>query len=136
MIKSKKNISDKNIISCLIMSSDEDQPIIEDLYAGINTKGQLIISIEHTDYEDERYNCSTWAVVRNDETRRLARRLKVTRTELPDFIRECMSYMTYKVNPTFDDVRDCFKEITECLLDEGCRFRINRSCGRNGHTCC
>ena len=28
------------------------------------------------------------------------------------------------VNPDFRQVRACFKEITECLLDEGCRLKI------------
>lgn len=34
------------------------------------------------------------------------------------------------INPTFTDVRNCFKEITECLIDEGCRFKIERTYGK------
>lgn len=40
------------------------------------------------------------------------------------------------ISPTFRHVKDCFKEITECLLDEGCRFSIERTFGPKGYICC
>ena len=37
-----------------IMSSDEDQPIVEDLVIGFDTKFNLIVTIRHNDYENKK----------------------------------------------------------------------------------
>ena len=39
------------------------------------------------------------------------------------------------VNPTIRQVYECFKEVTECILDEGCRFKIKRRYGLHGYMC-
>ncbi len=39
-------------------------------------------------------------------------------------------------DPWRDDVQACFKEVTECLLAEGCHFRIRRTTGPRGYICC
>lgn len=110
---------------CHIMCSDEDRTAVEDLIVYINTRKELVVRLDHTDYENARRNRSTLAVVPDDDTSRLAERLDVTLSELPDCIGECMDRWTHIVNPGFRHVRNCFKEITECLLDEACRFRIH-----------
>ena len=132
----KEYLSDRNVTTCYVMCSDEDQPIVEELCAGISVRGELVVSVENIDYEDERYYCWTRAVVRKDDTRRLARRHKVDVRALPRFISECMSEWREIINPNFREVEACFKEITECLLDEGCRFRIERKFGPGGFMCC
>lgn len=122
-----KHISEKNVTEWSVMCSDEDQPVYNEVLVGINKKLHLIVSIEHINYDDPRNNCSTWAELSTYETLRLARRLKVKPLNLPDFISECMAEdWAYIVNPSLQDTRECFKEITECLLDEGCHFRIKR----------
>lgn len=131
-----KRITDLNTATYHIMSSDDDQPIVQDLCVGFNSRGELIVSIVNECYEDERYICSTWAVVSRDEARKLARRLKVAYPKLHIFIGDCMAEWSEIINPTFSQVQDCFKEITECLLDDGCRFRIMRTYGPHGFMCC
>lgn len=131
-----KHFSDLFNYLSLVMCSDDDQPMIMEIFAGFNLRNELTISIEYTDYEDRRYNCSTAAVVNTDDARAMARRHKVDYYSLPRFISECMKEWQEIINPTFNQVCDCFKEITECLLDEGCRFRIIRTTGKNDSICC
>jgi len=131
-----KFMSETLAVMCHIMSSDEDQPIVQDLGVGFDADKNLLVIIDNVDYEDPHYNCSTAAVVSRPEALRLARRLKVQLHQLPFFIGDCMAEWETVPNPTFSQVQDCFKEITECLLDEGCKFRIRRTRGRHGYVCC
>lgn len=121
---------------CHILSSDEDQPIVMDLYAGFDASGRLVVCVDSSDYDEPEYDCSTAAVVNLDDSRAMARRHRIRHSRLPAFIAECMEEWGEIINPTLSQVRDCFKEITECLLDEGCRFKILRTYGKSGHTCC
>lgn len=119
-----------------ILSSDEDQPIVMDLAAGFDRYERLVIAIDCINYDDRRFNCSTSAVVPLGDTMRLARRHHIAPAALPEFISDCMAEWRGIVNPSFAQVVDCFKEITECLLDEKCRFRIYRRTGSHGKICC
>lgn len=131
-----KHISDTLYRVGHIMSSDEDQPIVMDLLVGFNFSDELVIVIDFFDYEEPAYNCSTAAIVNTDDARIMARRHNIAYSQLPRFITECMSEWREIINPGLNNVRDCFKEITECLLDEGCRFRIKRTHGPNDYICC
>lgn len=131
-----QTITEQNIFTCHIMSSDEDASVVEDLGVGFNTDHELVVSIEHFDYDDSRYNCSTCAVVTFDDAYDLSRRLNVPLHKLPMAIYDSMRYWRKKVNPSRSQVRACFKEITECLLDERCPFRIRRTYGLRGYRCC
>ena len=132
-----KHISDSLYSPCChIMSSDEDQPIVMDIFVGFNMSSQLVVCVDLHDYDEPEYNCSTAAVVNFDDSHKMARHHCVKHSRLPIFIAECMEEWGYNINPTFTQVRDCFKEITECLLDEGCRFRIKRTYGKGDHMCC
>lgn len=119
-----------------VMSSDEDLPIVMDIYVGFSQWDELTVSVELSDYEEPWRNCSTAAVVNVDDAHRMAARHGIDYERLPQFIAECMADWRKLINPRFGKVKDCFKEITECLLDEGCRFRIERTCGRGGRICC
>lgn len=131
-----KHISDSlYTICCHIMSSDEDQPIVMDVYTGFNISGQLVVCADLHDYDEPEYNCSTAAVVNIEDSQAMARYYNVKHSKLPVFIAECMEEWGELINPDFNQVRDCFKEITECLLDEGCRFRIDRTYGKGGSVC-
>ena len=77
-----KKISDDNVITSTIICSDDDLEIVQNVYVGINERGELIVSAEETNYLDDRYDCSTWIKVRRDETMRLARRLRVSLVDL------------------------------------------------------
>lgn len=135
-IKMGKHISD-SFYSCRhVMSSDDDQPIVMDIYAGFTIRDELAVAVDCTDYDEPWYNCSTAAIINIEDAGRMAEYHKVSYYELPQFISECMVEWREIVNPTFRQVKDCFKEITECLLNEGCRFRIERTYGKNGCICC
>lgn len=119
-----------------VMSSDDDQPIVMEIFAGINYRGNLAVSVDLHDYDDPRYSCSTAAIVNSDDARRMARRHGIRFEQLPSLIADSMDGWRRIVNADFRQVRACFKEITECLLDEGCRFRIERIYGKNEQMCC
>ncbi len=118
------------------MCSDDDQPIVMSIVAGFNSRDELTVTVDFHDYEVSGNCCSTAAVVNSDDARAMARRHKVAFYYLPLFIAECMEGWHSIVNSDFNQVRDCFKEITECLLDEGCRLRIVRTYGQGGFSCC
>lgn len=131
-----KHISDNLYSCCHVMSSDEDQTIIMDIYVGFTMRNELAISVDLHDYDEPWYNASTAAIVNVDDAQRMAKRHKINYDNLPRFISECMEEWREIINPNFEQVKDCFKEITECLLDERCRFRIERTYGANGYMCC
>ncbi len=118
------------------MGSDDDQPMIMEIYAGFNNRDELTVAINFIDYDDPRYNCSTAAIVNTEDAYDMAMRHKIDFWKIPLFIAECMEDWDKIVNSNFSQARDCFKEITECLLDEGCRLRIERTYGPNGYSCC
>lgn len=118
------------------MNSDDDQPIIMEIIVGFNQSGQLVVCMDLLDYEEPEYNCSTAAVVNPEDSHKMARHHRVNHNQLPKLIGDCMAEWREIINPTFTHVQDCFKEITECLLDEGCRFKITRTYGKGGHMCC
>lgn len=126
-----KHISDSlHEPCCHIVNSDDDQPMIMEIVAGFDRSGQLVVCVDYTDYEEPECNCSTAAIVDLEDSRKMAGRHHVKHDELPEFIRDSMEDWRDIVNPTFTQVKDCFKEITECLLDEGCRFTIERTTGK------
>lgn len=136
-----KHLSDGLLATKHIISSDEDQSAVEDLTVGLSTELELYVVIDHSDYGDRRYNCSTAAVVDCDNTSRLAKRHNVAIHELPEFISNYI-YEWIDNNDIDEytggrsDVSACFKEITECLLDERCKFHIRRTYGKDGYSCC
>jgi len=117
------------------MSSDEDQPIVMDMHVGFNMHEQLVIAVDLHDYDEPEYNCSTAAVVNRWDVRAMARNNRVEHSHLPKFIADCMEEWGEVINPNFSQVKDCFKEITDFLLDEGCRLKIIRTHGKGGHIC-
>lgn len=131
-----KHITD-NLHNCFpVIVSDEDQPIVMEIHVGFNPSEALTVSVDYIDYDEPEYNCSTAAVVNETDAHEMARHHKVKYSELPHFIAECMApKWDIIINPDSHQVRECFKEITECLLDEGCRFTIERTYGPNEFTC-
>lgn len=131
-----KHISDSLYLPCChILNSDDDQPIIMEIIVGFNLTRQLVVCMDLLDYEEPEYNCSTAAVVNLEDSQKMARHHRVKHHQLPKFIGECLEDWDAIINPTFTDVRNCFKEITECLIDEGCRFKIERTYGKGNHMC-
>lgn len=120
---------------CWVMGSDDDQPIVMEIYAGFDERERLVVSLDNYDYEDPRYNCSTWVTVNKEDALALARRKKVKYPGLPYYISSCMEEWQEIVNADFRQLRACFKEITECFLDEGCRFYVGRTYGPHEWMC-
>ena len=130
-----KHISKNNVVDTTVMWSDDEIPIFNEIHVGINRDLQLIVSIEHTDTDEPRCNCCTFAELSTDETLRLARRLKVRTLKLPSLISCHMDDWDDIERPSLAQTRECFKEITERLLDEGCHFQIKRINGANDYIC-
>lgn len=126
----------QNLWKCYhIMSSDEDQPVVEDLYVGFDTYMHLVVTIEHIDYEKPEYSCSISAIVNKEDAFNLSKKLKVPMIHLLDVISESMEEYTEIVNADFGQVQECFKEITDCFISEKCLYRIVRKYGKHGFIC-
>lgn len=128
----KQHIFPELLCVSWLMGSDDEVDIVEELYVGLNSSGNLIVALEHYDYDDEGIDNCVYMEVARDETYKLARKLKVPLVKLPDEITDCMSDWC-DVRADFAAVRRCFQEIYECLLDEGCHIRIKRRCGKYGY---
>lgn len=111
-------------------------PCTEEIYAGFDREFNLLIVCEHTDSDEPDYNCATYAVMDKDEAFRLAKKLSVPLKKLPTEITRSMEEWGELRCPTPSDVRDCFKDITECIIEEGCHLRIRRAPSKNGYTSC
>ncbi|MCM1220735.1 MAG: hypothetical protein NC548_40220 [Lachnospiraceae bacterium] len=134
----KKSVPNHKDLICVsyIFNSHEDFSVVEDIYAGFDKDFNFLILCEHTDYDDSRYNSATCAVLSKEEAYRLAKRLKVSLSDLPLAITESMSEWNEIPCPLPKDVRACFKEITDCLIDEGSRFIIKIKPSPNGYFPC
>lgn len=110
-----------------------DYGVYEDVHVGYDEDMNLIVMCEHTDYDEQDYDCAVYAILNNHEAFRLARRLKVTLPDLPSEIAKSMTEREETECPYPYEAGDCFKEITECMIYEGCRFRIRRKPARNGY---
>ena len=110
--------------TCHIICSDEDQLTVADIEAGFTEDNELAIALSYDHYPNSRRNEVTCAIVNKEDAEAMARRHELKYEELPEFISDCMYEWQEMVNPGLGQVRGCFKEITECLLDEGCRFKI------------
>ncbi len=125
--------SDDLIRGICVFNSHEDFSVYEAIYVGYDDSLNLVIMCEHTNCDEPDFDCATYAILSKQEAARLAKRLKVTLLNLPLEIAKSMSEWDEMVCPLPSDVRSCFKEITECLIDEGCHFRMHRKPANNGY---
>ncbi len=119
-----------------VLNSDEDSSVIEDLYAGYSPALNLIIAVTYTDYDNPDYNCITYAEIKKGNAYKLSRRLRVAMKDLPNYIASSLDDYQEIINPRPSDVSRCFAEILDCLVEEGCRFRIVRIQSKNGLVAC
>lgn len=126
-----------DLICCaLVFNSHEDFSVYEEIYAGFDHEFNLMIVCEHSDSDDPDYNCATYAMMDKEEAFRLAKKLSVSLKELPTEISRSMEEWGTLPCPTPSDVKDCFKDITECIIEEGCHLKICRSPSKNGYITC
>lgn len=112
---------------CWIFCSHDDFSEVESLCAGFDSGLNLVVLSERTDSDRPRRNSSVCAVVDKDKAFGLARRLGVQLKDLPQTIADSMEEWNSIACPTPEHVRDCFKEITDRLSDEGCRYTIRHN---------
>ena len=122
--------------SCFVASSKHSEPQVLRISVGFNTTNELTVSIDSYHRFAAPYNCSTAAVVNPEDALAMARRHRIDFAELPRFISDCMASWRRSPNMGRGQVLRCFKEITENLLDERCRFRIVRTTGLKDSICC
>lgn len=112
-------------LETLVMSSDEDQPIIHDLIVGFSESTRnLVIQIETQDYERGETRINVSATVAKEDAYRLGKRLRTPLTSLPSFITDCMDDYRKIVNANLYDLQDCFKAILDALVSEHCRYTL------------
>ncbi len=123
----------RDSLICLnrLFNSHDDYSTVEALYAGFDDEFNLVILCEHTTYDNPVSNFATIAVVDKDEAFILAQKHKVALKELPYTIGIYDDWFDISC-PTPNDVRDCFKEVTDDLIAEGCHFKIKRKPSPNG----
>lgn len=114
-----------------VICSDEDHPQVMDLYVGFNSRGQLVVTCDYTDYEAQEYNCATAAIVDKEDVMNLAKKHEIQLNDVPYMIMMEMDEWREIVNPTIREILDCFTDITECLVDDGCTFKIERKYGKD-----
>lgn len=109
-----------------IFSSDADieLPVELNLYAEIDCFGRLVVCVVFSS-DKISDNCSISAIVNRDDSHQMARRHGIKHALLPQLIAESMA--DWGCCGSFGRVMECFKEITERLLDENCRFKIVRT---------
>lgn len=117
-----------------VMSSDEDQMIVEDVLIGFDKNLNLLVELKHSNYEEKEYSSSIFMCMEEEEAYNLARRLHTSLHELPTVIGDFFGekYSGY-VNPCCYDVHTCFKEILDFLLDYGCHYRIVEQPGKDDY---
>ncbi len=119
-----------------IFSSDDDGNPVEDIYVGYDEAFNLIVLIEHADYDFPEYNCCAYAVINKDEAFKLAKRLKASMTELPGIVSYSVDDEYYEiVNPSIRQTQECFRDILGCFANEKCIFRLVRTYGAYGYSC-
>ncbi len=119
----------------LIMCTDEDQPIVEEIYVGFDSNSNLVFELIHTDYEDSDRCSAGLIIVPHGYACKLSRQLKTPLENLPDKIHYYLEEWGEIINASFDDARNCFGEIVDCLVYHGCRYRIVRRYPRRGRCC-
>lgn len=125
-------MDDTLILSQWIMSTDDDQPIVDDLVVGYDDKLNLVVRLISTDYEEKDGRSSVSAIVSKDEAYKLAKRLSLKMTELPARIAECFEDYGEIVNSSFRDASRCFAEIVDAFVDEKCRYTIRHERDKYG----
>lgn len=115
--------------------SDDDCPVVEEIFVGYNESLDLIVLLEHTDYDKPENNCCTYAKIKKANAFKLAKRLRASMTELPGIINDSMEEYADIINPTPGQARDCFRDILNRLSYEKCKFQLIRTYGPHGYHC-
>ena len=122
------DMSHKDLFLCsYVFSSDDDGNPVADIYVGYDASLNLIIIFELTDYDFSEYNSSCRAVIDKHEAYWLSKRLEVSMSDLPRFISNSVDESYYEIiNPSVRDTRECFRDLLDCFIVEGCHMRIFR----------
>lgn len=119
-----------------IFSSDDDGNPVEDVFAGFDEAFNLVVLIEHKDYDFPEYDSCAYAIVKKEDAYELAKRHKLPMTDLPGLIGASVDQDYYEiVNPSIRQTQNCFHEILAYLSHERCRFKLVRIKGESGYCC-
>lgn len=109
-----------------IIESDNDAGIVETLCVGYDDNFNLMVVLEHTDYEHQHRSNRKAAMVSKEDAYVLARRIGVAMTELPHAIADAFSDYPDRMCASLSDVKSCFSEALARLQYEKCRYHIVR----------
>lgn len=119
-------MSETLILGKLIACSDEDmERIWTELAAGFDEKKNFVIEMDDTfDYPEGRSGEKiTRAVTDMDNTQVLCRYLNVGLLDLPEAISDKFGNSNPNLTPS--QIKSIFKEITDFLVDAGCKFTVS-----------
>lgn len=121
-------MSHKDLFLCsYVFSSDDDGNPVADIYVGYDASLNLIVLFELTDYDFPEFNSSCSAIIDKHEAYWLSKRLEVPMSDLPGFISNSVDESYYEIiNPSVRDTRECFRDLLDCFIAEGCHLRIFR----------
>ncbi len=104
----------------LILETDGDMPIVASVITGFDDNGCLVIKYECVDYEHHSKTQSRCAVIEKQDAYTLAKKLKVSLTELPAYISSEYS-IPASCQAVPSKAFDLFKEILDFIIS----YRIN-----------
>ena len=110
-----------------IMSTDEDQPIVEDVLSGFDDAFNFVINVVRTDYRNGHTRFKIAVTVAKEDAFNLSKSLGCHMTELPEAVGKQVAGRVGKPNPGFGDVRHCVSAIIDVLLDNDCRYSLTES---------
>lgn len=117
---------DLSLSRCVFSSHDDFNPVCS-IYVGYDDGRNLILLLEHTDYDAREFGYAEYAVINKDEGFKLAKRVGVAMRDLPDYLSGLPDDYYFELSTPFPgDVRDCFADMLDCLLALKCRFRTKR----------
>ena len=111
------------------MESDDDLEIWSSLEIGFDYRDALIVRLDFADYDDHTRDNVLYAVVDADEVPIMVDHLRkvdvVPTADLPKAIAERCAGHPVPVPPSY--VRSAFKEVLDCIIDCGARYRLREA---------
>lgn len=108
------------ILEEVIAESHDDLPVWEGIIAGYDDEKNLVIRIEHTDYEYPEYSNCGKTVIPFNEAVRLSSRLGVRATEIPGCLSGRYGDHSNLLRPS--EVRAIYREIIQMLDASGISY--------------
>lgn len=109
----------------LIAESDNDMEIVASIVVGFDYLNNFVVKYSFEDYREYGKDWERSAIVDEDDAKRMAQRLRVPLSDLPQIIYDKFNDFSGIAVPS--EVEDTFKEILDFVLDCGARYKLKYS---------